>query len=102
MVQIAARESSHALAGYIEQVGAFTESERFSGASFYASWELALDEAGVIAHGALPYPRGEGYIILEGRNVEWAGEHAIPAAHTDRRIVSNCARFCLGVCPNKA
>ena len=102
MIQITTRVSADALAGYPEQVDAFPESERFRGAGFYASRELALDEPRIIAHGALPDPRGEGCIILEGRNVEGAGEHAIPAAHTDRHIVSYCARFCLGVCFNKA
>ena len=84
MIQIATRVSADALAGYPEQVGAFTVSERFCGASFYASREFTFDEPRIVAHGALPDPRGEGCVILEGRNVEWAGEHAIPAAHTDR------------------
>ena len=84
MIQIATRVSADALTGYPEQVGAFTESERLCGASFHASREFALDKPGIIAHGALPDPRGKGGIILEGWNVEWAGEHAIPAAHTDR------------------
>ena len=102
MIQIATRVFADTLPGYPEQIGAFTESEGFCGAGFYTSRELALDEPRIIAHGALPDPRGEGCIILEGWNVERAGEHAIPAAHTDRRIVGNCSRFCLGVGSNKA
>ena len=102
MIQITTGISPYALAGYLEQILAPAKSERFCRACFYTAGEFTLDQPGVVAHGALSDPRGKGAVIFESRNVEGAGDHAIPAAHTDGGIVSNCTLFCLGVSSYKA
>ena len=102
MIQITTGISPYALVGYLEQVLASTKSKRFCRAFFYTAGEFTLDQPGVVAHGALSDPRGKGAIIFESGDVEGTGDHAIPAAYTDGRIVCNCTLFCLGVSSYKA
>ena len=87
VVQVAAREGVDALPGDLDQVGAFAVDQGLHRAGAHAARHRQLARGDLrVAQGALHDPGGQGLVVLEGRNLEGAGNHAVAAAHADRAV----------------
>src|SRR5574341_80370 len=74
-------------AGHGDQVVPLPERERARGAGLGAGRYPAVLESRIVAHGALHDLRVQGAFIIVGRDVEGAGDHAVPASEAEVGIV---------------
>jgi len=75
--------------GQFQQFGPFSEDQGFRRAHFHAGRGAALFQGPLGAHGALHDPGREGFGVFVGRNLERAGDHAVPAADAFPGIVGH-------------
>ena len=102
MVLVASREGVQALPGDPQQVGAGAIDQGLNGTGAHAARHRQLARGDQrLTQGALHDPGGQGLIVLEGRDIKRAGDHAVAAAHADRAVPNDPALLGLGKGPDE-
>ena len=95
MIYITIRVFSNPFPGDFDHIFSFPKTQGFHGAGLNASGQLPFDHPRM-THGAFSNPGRQRLVIFIGGYFKWAGDHTIPAPHTDGGIVNDSAGF--GLC----